>query len=40
MVQLRGFLGRRLGPSLKTSFLLIKNVLNFFAKSVFILLGL
>ena len=40
MVQLRGFLGRILGPSLKTSFLLIKNVLNSLAKSVLILLGL
>ena len=40
MVQLRGFLGRILGPSLKTSFLLIKNVLNSLAKSVLLLLGL
>ena len=40
MGQLRGFLGRLLGPLLKTGFLLIKNVLKPLAISVLIPLGL
>ena len=40
MVQSGGFLGRYLGPLLKTGFSLIKNVINPLAKSVLIPLGL
>ena len=40
MVQLGGFLGRLLGPLLKTGLPLIKNVINPLAKSVLIPLGL
>ena len=40
MVQSRGFLGRYLGPLLKTGSSLIKNVINPLAKSVLIPLGL
>ena len=40
MVQLGGFLGRLLGPLLKTGLLLIKSVIKSLAKSVFIPLGL
>ena len=38
--QWEGFLGRRLGPLLKTEFALRKNVLKPLAKSVLIILGL
>ena len=40
MVQLGGFLGRLLGPLLKTGLPLIKNVIKPLAKSVLIPLGL
>ena len=40
MMQLRGFLGRLLGPLLKTGLPLIKNVIKPLAKSVLIPLGL
>ena len=40
MIQLGGFLGRLLGPLLKTGLPLIKNVIKPLAKSVLILLGL
>ena len=40
MVQSRGFLGRLLGPLLKTGLPLIKNVIKPLAKSVLIPLGL
>ena len=40
MIQSGGFLGRLLGPLLKTRLLLIKNVVKPLAKSVLILLGL
>ena len=40
MVQSGGFLGRLLGPLLKTGLPLIKNVIKPLAKSVLILLGL
>ena len=40
MIQLRGFLGRLLGPLLKTGFPLIKNLIKSLAKSVLIPLGL
>ena len=40
MVQLGGFLGRLLGPLLKTGLPLIKNVIKPLARSVLILLGL
>ena len=40
MIQSRGFLGRLLGPLLKTGLPLIKNVIKLLAKSVLILLGL
>ena len=40
MIQLGGFLGRVLDPLLKTGLPLIKNVIEPFAKSVLILLGL
>ena len=40
MIQSGGFLGRSLGPSLKTGLPLIKNVFKPLAKSVFIPLGL
>ena len=40
MGQSGGFLGRLLGPLLKTGLLLIENVLKPLAKSVLILLGL
>ena len=40
MVQLGGFLGRLLGPLLKTGLPLIKNVIKSLAKSVLIPLGL
>ena len=40
MIQSGGFLGRLLGPLLKTGLLLIKNVIKPLAKSVLILLGL
>ena len=40
MIQLRGFLGRLLGPLLKTGLPLIKNVIKPLAKSVLIPLGL
>ena len=39
-IQSGGFLGRLLGPLLKTGLLLIKNVIKPLAKSVLILLGL
>ena len=40
MIQSGGFLGRLLGPLLKTRLLLIKNVINSLASSVLISLGL
>ena len=40
MIQSEGFLGRLLGPLLKTELLLIKNVTKPLAKSVLIPLGL
>ena len=40
MVQLRGFLGKLIGPLLKNGFPLIKNVLKPLGKSVLIPLGL
>ena len=40
MIQLEGFIGRLLGPLLKTGLLLIKNVIKPLAKSVLIPLGL
>ena len=40
IVQLGGFLGRLLGPVLKTGLSLMKNVLKLLAKSVLIPLGL
>ena len=40
MIQSGGFLGRLLGPFLKTGLPLIKNVIKPLAKSVFISLGL
>ena len=40
MIQSRGFLGRLLGPLLKTGLLLMKNVIKPLAKSVLIPLGL
>ena len=40
MIQSGGFLGRLLGPFLKTGLPLIKNVIKLLAKSVLILLGL
>ena len=40
MVQLGGFLGRLLGPLLKTGLPLMKNVITPLAKSVLIQLGL
>ena len=40
MTQSRGFLGKLLGPLLKTGLLLIKNVITPLAKSVLIPLGL
>ena len=40
MIQSRGFLGRLLGPLLKTGLPLIKNVIKPLAKSVLIPLGL
>ena len=40
MIQSGGFLGRLLGPLLKTRLILIKNVVKPLAKSVLILLGL
>ena len=40
MIQSGGFLGRRLGPLLKTGLPLIKNVIKPLAKSVLIPLGL
>ena len=40
MIQLGGFLGRLLGPLLKTGLPLIKKVIKSLAKSVLILLGL
>ena len=40
MVQLGGFLGRPLGPLLKTGLLLMKNVLNPLTKKIIIPLGL
>ena len=40
MIQWGGFLGRLLGPLLKTGLLLIKNVINSLANSVLIPLGL
>ena len=40
MIQSGGFLGRPLGPSLKTGLPLIKNVIKPLAKSVLIRLGL
>ena len=40
MIQSRGFLGRFLGPLLKTGLSLIKNVIKPLAKSVLIPLGL
>ena len=40
MIQSGGFLGRLLGPLLKTGLLLIKNVIKPLAKSVLISLGL
>ena len=39
MIQLRGFLGRVLGPSLKTGLPLMKNVIKSLGKSVLITLG-
>ena len=40
MIKWGGFLGRLLGPLLKTGLLLIKNVINSLANSVLIPLGL
>ena len=40
MIQTGGFLGRLLGPLLKTGLLLIKNVIKPLAKSILIPLGL
>ena len=40
MIQLEGFLGRLLGPLLKTGLPLIKGVIQPLGKSVLILLGL
>ena len=40
MVQPGGFLGRLLGPLLKTGLSVIKNVIKPLAKSILILLGL
>ena len=40
MIRSRGFLGRYLGPLLKTGLPLIKNAIKPLAKSVLILLGL
>ena len=40
MIQLGGFLGRLLGPLLKTGLPLIKNVIKLLAKGVLISLGL
>ena len=40
MIQLGGFLGKLLGPLLKTGLLLIKNVITPLAKSVLIPIGL
>ena len=40
MIQTGGFLGRLLGPLLKTGFPLIKNVIKPLAKSVLIPIGL
>ena len=40
MIQSGGFLGRLLGPLLKTGLPLIKNVIKPLAKSVLIILGL
>ena len=40
MIQSRGFLGRLLGPLLKTGLTLLKNVIKPLAKSVLIPLGL
>ena len=40
MIQWGGFLGRLLGPLLKTRLTLIKNIINPLAKSVLIPLGL
>ena len=40
MIQLGGFLGRLLGPLLKTGLTLMKSVIQALAKSVLILLGL
>ena len=40
MIQLGGFLGRRLGPLLRTGLLLMKTVIQPLAKSVLIPLGL
>ena len=40
IIQSRGFLGRLLGPLLKTGLSLIKNVIKPLAKSVLIPLGL
>ena len=40
IIQSKGFLGKRLGPLLKTGLPLIKKVIKPLAKSVFILLGL
>ena len=40
MIQLGGFLGRLLGPLLKTGLPLIKNLIKPLAKSVLISLGL
>ena len=40
MIQSGGFLGRLLGPSLKTGLPLIKNVIKPLAKSVLVPLGL
>ena len=39
MIQLGGFLGRLVGPLLKTALPLMKNVIQPLAKSVLILLG-
>ena len=40
MIQSGGFLGRLMGPSLKTGLLIIKNVIKPLAKTVLIPLGL
>ena len=40
MIQLGGFLGRLLGPLLKSGLPLITNIIKPFVKSVLILLGL